>query len=117
MRAFAAPGNRTSDAGTIPLRVDYGKERADSATVFVLCDPLSGWRQASNEGGRGTGSDRLSRRALRSLRESGLTVGVPTDRCEVKKSRILASQLFLNFPLQLGMFAGRPITQTNTLAK
>ena len=30
-----------------PCRVDYEYERAGTASVFMFCEPLSGWRQAT----------------------------------------------------------------------
>ena len=30
-----------------PRRVDYAYERAGTASVFMFCEPLSGWRQAT----------------------------------------------------------------------
>ena len=30
-----------------PRRVDYEYERAGTASVFMFCEPLSGWRQAT----------------------------------------------------------------------
>ena len=33
--------------GNRPRRVDYEYERAGTASVFMFCEPLSGWRQAT----------------------------------------------------------------------
>ena len=30
-----------------PRRVDYEYERAGTASIFMFCEPLSGWRQVS----------------------------------------------------------------------
>ena len=56
---------RTPIAGTKkhPRRVDYEYERAGTASIFMFCEPLSGWRQVSvreptDEGGLGAGSRR-----------------------------------------------------------
>jgi hypothetical protein len=32
---------------THPRRVDYEYERAGTASIFMFCEPLSGWRQVS----------------------------------------------------------------------
>jgi hypothetical protein len=32
---------------THPRRVDYEDERAGTASIFMFCEPLSGWRQVS----------------------------------------------------------------------
>ena len=40
---------RTPIAGTLkhPRRVDYEYERAGTASIFMFCEPLAGWRHVS----------------------------------------------------------------------
>src|SRR5262249_25287677 len=46
-----------------PRRVDYEYERAGTASIFMFCEPLAGWREVSGrdrraKGGRGAGGER-----------------------------------------------------------
>src|SRR5512145_589459 len=37
---------------THPRRVDYEYERAGTASIFMFCEPLAGWRQVTVRGRR-----------------------------------------------------------------
>ena len=65
------PGTKTH-----PRRVDYEYERAGTASIFMFCEPLSGWRQVSRA--RASNEDRLGR-GSRGFAENPLRVGGEGD--------------------------------------